>query len=355
MGRFEPSADPLDAVTRGFYVPRPGRSIAEQLAARFELKPSASHLLIGGVGSGKTTQLLVARERLARNEDVRALYIDVSRYMEPANFWDSDDLLAIVGIELIYSLTPHEQARHQSLLRGFKYSIEVESPGDHILAGKLEEIIGERGRRGHEYILFIDALDRLSNLERFSKIVESAVATLRAFDLGVVLVGPLTALYGIERVILDRFDRVWHLPSVDVQDDEQGRGFLRDVLRARDTHNLISGAAVEKLIRLSGGVLRDLMTLTQISGEEAYVDGAEKVESRHVDLAADAFGRKHLVAVDSEQLSALQGVRTKGTFVQTSEKHLALLATRRVLEYTNGQPRFAVHPTIEPLLAQIAG
>jgi hypothetical protein len=50
----------------------------------------------------------------------------------------------------------------------------------------------------------------------------------------------------------------------------------------------------------------------------------------------------------------LHQVRAKGTFVQTSEKDLALLATRRVLEYANGKPRFAVHPTIEPLLAQIA-
>lgn len=77
------------------------------------------------------------------------------------------------------------------------------------------------------------------------------------------------------------------------------------------------------------------------------------MEAHHVELAAEIFGRKHLFAIDSQQHAVLQRVRTKGTFVQTSEKDLSLLATRRVLEYTNGQARFAVHPTIEPLLAQI--
>ena len=37
--------------------------------------------------------------------------------------------------------------------------------------------------------------------------------------------------------------------------------------------------------------------------------------------------------------------------MQTSAKDLALLATRRVLEYGDAHARFAVHPTIEPLLA----
>ncbi|MEZ4302960.1 MAG: hypothetical protein R3B70_49005, partial [Polyangiaceae bacterium] len=58
MGRFEPAADPRDAIARGFYVPRPGKGIGAELASRFEVKPAASHLLVGGIGSGKTTQLL---------------------------------------------------------------------------------------------------------------------------------------------------------------------------------------------------------------------------------------------------------------------------------------------------------
>jgi hypothetical protein len=169
----------------------------------------------------------------------------------------------------------------------------------------------------------------------------------------VILVGPQTALYGVRRTALDRVDRTWYLPTVDVQNDARGQAFLRNVLRARDAECLIPDDALDRLAFLSGGVLRDLIALTQAAGEEAYVDGADRVEVRHVETAAEVFGRKQLVAIDSHDLAVLQRVRQKGTFVQTSEKDLALLATRRVLEYSNGQARFAVHPTIEPLLAQI--
>ena len=54
------------------------------------------------------------------------------------------------------------------------------------------------------------------------------------------------------------------------------------------------------------------------------------------------------------ELELLQRVRTRGSFVQTSEDDLALLMTQRVLEYRTGnQPRYAVHPTIESLLREL--
>lgn len=368
MGRFEPSGDPRDAVERGFYVPRPGRSLAEQLASRFELKPNASHLLMGGVGSGKTTQLLVARDRLAVAGDVAAVYVDVSLRVEP-NLVTSADLLAVVGLALIEEIEGRGISAEE--IEGQDISADLDSWrgvfADH-LAGMMAipdpfELFGNQlarllkdftTERPHP-VLLLDSLDRMTDLERFADIVENAVTKLRALRIGVILIGPLTALYGIRRTALDRFDRTWHLPTVDVQDDAEGHAFLLRVLRARDAFGLITDAAAERLASLSGGVLRDLIALTQAAGEEAYVDGAEHVELQHVEVAAELFGRKHLVAIDSQELEVLQRVRAKGTFVQTSEKDLALLATRRVLEYTNGHARFAVHPTIAPLLAQLAG
>ncbi len=357
MGRFEPSADPRDAVERGFYVPRPGRSLAEQLAARFELKPAASHLLMGGVGSGKTTQLLVARDRLTAHEDTEAVYVDVSLSVEP-NFMTSTDLLAVVGIELGRRIPKPKRPEVEQQLRQFEAVLNPSSSSwgadleDHFVDTIGHLLRDLRQTRPH-HVLLIDSLDRMSNLGLFAHLVEASISKLRSLGMGVILIGPLTALYGVSRTTLDRFDRTWHLPSVDVNNDEEGHRFLTDVLRARDAKHLLTPTAVNRLAVLSGGVLRDLIALTQAAGEEAYVDGADHVEIEHVETAAEIFGRKQLFAIDSHDLAVLQRVRTKGTFVQTSEKDLALLATRRVLEYTNGQARFAVHPTIEGLLAQI--
>ncbi len=359
MGCFEPSSDPRDAVQRGFYVPRPGRTLAEQLAARFEVKPSASHLLVGGVGSGKTTQLLIASERLRSTRDIYATYIDVSLHSDP-NGMIATDLVAAIGVELIGQMPEFLKSNEiKGYLTWFFEYLALDGPAWNddpidIFIQRLQKII-EESRQPGDAILLIDSLDRMSDLERFSNLVDGAIPKLRQAGIGIILVGPLTALYGIRRTSMDRFDKNWHLSSVDVQDDAEGRTFLQRVLDARDKMHLLTPEAKEKLAVYSGGVMRDLIALTQAAGEEAYVDDADQVDMKHVEIAADQFGRKHLFAIDSEQLAVLQRVRKNGTFVQTSEKDLALLATRRVLEYTNGKPPFAVHPTIEPLLAQIEG
>jgi hypothetical protein len=58
----------------------------------------------------------------------------------------------------------------------------------------------------------------------------------------------------------------------------------------------------------------------------------------------------------ADEIEVLKRVRKKGAFVQTSEDDLALLMTRRVLEYrSNGRPRYAVHPTIEGFLDELSG
>ena len=336
--------------------------MAEQLAVRFELKPSASHLLVGGVGSGKTTQLLVAREKLEAVGDVCAVYVDVSLRRDPSSL-DGADLVEIACLAFIDRLqSSEERAGFEAAMDETNYKVYVGSQDPWLPSvieryrAHLESICAALRRQQYShFILLVDSLDRLSDLKRFADIAEEGVAALRSLGIGVILVGPLTSLYGLQRVIHDRFDRVWHIPAMDVDNDAEGRDFLCRVLRARDTGKLLFDRAVHSLVGMSGGVLRDLVALTQAAGEEAYVDGADNVEPRHVEIAADVFGRKQMVAIDSEQLEVLQRVRTKGTFVQTSEKDLALLATRRVLEYTDGRPRFAVHPTIAPLLAQLAG
>ena len=70
--------------------------------------------------------------------------------------------------------------------------------------------------------------------------------------------------------------------------------------------------------------------------------------------AIDTFGRKHLQGLRPPELEILQRVRANGSFLHTSEDDLALLMTRRVLEYRGGGPvRYAVHPAIERLLAEL--
>jgi hypothetical protein len=201
----------------------------------------------------------------------------------------------------------------------------------------------------------LDGLDRMTDIQAFEQIVINDVKALSSLGVGVVLVGPLRVMYGLERTVTERFDSFHYQPWIDVRQASSDHLFLTEVLRKRVPVHAFSEPGVDEIVFASGGVLRDLLTLAQSACVEAYLGGADRVDLTEVAAAIDAFGRKHLQGLRPAELEVLQRVRTKGSFVQTSEDDLALLMTRRVLEYRNqSQLRYAVHPTIEKLLQELA-
>ena len=193
MGRFEPSADPWDAVKRGFYIPRPDRSLAEQLAARFELKPRASHVLMGGVGSGKTTQLLVARDRLAANADINATYVDVSLHIEP-NQVTSAALLAIVGLIHGSQIDSGTISETDVAIKAFEGYLD--NPGQDwpdnifdLFARDVESILQKLRKVRPHHVVLLDSLDRMTDLDRFADLIEGGISKLREIGIGIILIG----------------------------------------------------------------------------------------------------------------------------------------------------------------------
>lgn len=399
MARLAPAANPLDAVREGLYVPRPGRSTADEIAARLELDPTSSHLVVGGIGSGKTTQLLVAHDRLSKLPDTRAEYVDVSEVHDISRM-ESGALLIIAGLTL-GRLLDESSADDGARVAGGQFhrwahgyegwiSVDDDSPEDDryhderesppgpapcrqvteraLLASphsplhwSVEEkssalsVLCEGLRKQFPHlVLLLDSLDRLSDPSVFAKLVEQDVRAIREAGIGVVLVGPLRSMFGANRPIVDHFQHFYPQSAVDAQEDVAGRGFMVEILRKRSPAELLTEEACASLAVLSGGVLRDLLSLARAAGEEAYMTGADKVELTHIATAADAFGRKLIFGLSPEEIEVLQRVRKAGTFVQTSDQDLALLVTRRVLEYQTNARRFAVHPTLAPLLEQMA-
>ena len=402
MARLAPAANPLDAVREGLYVPRPGRSTADEIAARLELDPTSSHLVVGGIGSGKTTQLLVAHDRLSGLSDTHAEYVDISEVHDISRM-ESGALLVIAGLMLgrrldkfcddDAALAAGEQFRRWAHGHVETYWIDDDVNGyEHddyddreppsepqpqrlvkikeqaLLSSpqrSLEWTVDEKSstlallckglrKQFQHIVLLLDSLDRLSDVSIFAKLVEQDVRAIREAGIGVVLVGPLRSMFGANRPIVDHFQHFYPQPAVDVHEDSAGRAFMVEVLRKRAPTDLLTDEACVSLAILSGGVLRDLISLARAAGEEAYMSGADKVEPEHIATAADAFGRKLIFGLSPDEIDVLQRVKKSGGFVQTSDQDLALLVTRRVLEYQTSSRRFEVHPTLLPLLEQLA-
>ena len=99
MAAFEGTSNPQHAIERGYYVDLPNNPVGE-ITRRVELRPSSVHLLLGGIGSGKTTQLLLAEEHLNQLEGFKAIYVDVSLYTDIFQL-EPGALVAIAGLEII--------------------------------------------------------------------------------------------------------------------------------------------------------------------------------------------------------------------------------------------------------------
>jgi hypothetical protein len=76
--------------------------------------------------------------------------------------------------------------------------------------------------------------------------------------------------------------------------------------------------------------------------------GTAAVATTHVEHAGHLLGSKKLLGLDSSEMWILQRVKESGDFRRTSEEHVALLVTGRVLEYPNRERPFAVHPSMRP-------
>lgn len=375
--QLAPARDPSETLALEVYVERSG-SCARRIATELLLAPGSSHVLIGGIGSGKTTELLAVQKALAGSPDTLALYLDVSVQHDIAKMKPgvvvAQAALAIADWVRGIGLEGHSNEVRWSLARIRDFALGYVATEDYpeqdypitpgilepvkaaeatsMFASRIGEVLTSLGALAPRFVILVDGLDRMTNIERFEEVVRNDISALSKLGLGVVLVGPLRALYGIDRALLDLFDRFHYQPWLDVRGDAGAGAFLRELLTRRVPSGTFEDSAVDSLVASSGGVLRDLLALAQSACVEAYLHGGETVGVEHVQASIDAFGRKQMQGLRGEELQILRRLVLLGEFVHTSEDDLGLLMTRRVLEYrgTDERPRYVVHPTIVPFV-----
>jgi hypothetical protein len=378
MTRVAAAAEPSFAINQGLYVPPPN-AIADIVVRHLEIDPMSRHLVVGSIGSGKTTQLLVATEALNALPDMCAVYVDVSRKQDLVRLTPGC-LVALAGLALLDNLeglgepSPYPTwFKHWALgytedphvEEEYDYSVQVEGvvtppqPDwreiEATQVERLAEFAEAMRASGRHFVVLFDSLDRTTNRAAFTQLVDQDIAALRRCKIGVVLIGPIRSLEGFGRLEVDRFDKLHVQGPIDVAEDDAGREFMFQVLRARVDEAMLADREALAIVAASGGVLRDLISLAKAAGEEAYLHGSDAIAMTHVEAAIDNFGRSMMVGLHKAEVDTLKHLRDGGGFVWTTNDDLSLLATRRVLEYPRRREQFSVHPTIVPLLDQKAG
>lgn len=379
MAAFEGAAEPSKAIESGYYVQAPVNLLVDDISARVALRPFSSHLLIGGIGSGKTTQLLVACQKINEIEDIHAVYVDVSLDIDISKI-SSGVLTAIVGLELAKLIQDSEDNNIQAdirLIRNLAYGYECYADDDFDdYDSSLIQIKGIIPKKSEGYginidlikavhdlaratslkygniVFLFDGMDRLNDTETFIQILSSDAKAISSMGIGLVLVGPLTAIYNDYRDTVKKTlgHYFYYQPFFDVDNDADAYKFFEKVLQNRSSENFIEASAIKALIHFSGGVLRDFINLIQISIEETYLSGNDNVTVSHVLTAVDSFSRQQLLGISDNELKIIEQTMNTEKFIPRTNEDLRLLVRRIILEYRYPKLRHSVHPAIRAVI-----
>ncbi len=396
IAAFDGAADPLGAIDKGYFIEEPHQSSTNTLLKRISLKPQSKILLIGGIGSGKTTQLLKLQQIFQQTPAVGIypLYIDITEYTKP-NALEVGTLDAIVALELMSILEQNgvqlDEDRKKSIQKfAYGYTVTEDRPDPlkdllnsyrrfgatsqnslfppmtRRVAGilnshppssnsssRLAQVISSlledfRNKFQQMPYFFFDGLDRVDEAKKF---IGMASSDLQASEIGFTIVGAVSLLYGSFINSIDSiFNYIEYRSAFDVDRDEEAHTFFERVLLARSSRDFFDKDALEYLISLSGGILRDLINLAQESIQEAYLADAEIVDREHVGKAVRSMGRAKMLGLDGEQYSTLVNFNNNILTVPTSPEEIYLLSGGRILEYRFPERRFDLHPVLKQLL-----
>lgn len=392
---FRPFLEGLNSIAparelfdRGLIVSREGDPrdfdhppIHEAFAHTAELVRGSQMALVGGVGSGKTTELLLTQEVLNRHPDAVNISVDLADYTD-LNELNPGAILAMVGLRLYSWLkqkgdtskdvdSAHTKLREIAFPRGkwvhpdsldpepdyYDEAIWVQTPGllrlrFPALRSEVKEVkalalaIASPLLESDSQITFlIDGLDRLIRAERFREFAEQDLRALKGTKITVIVVAPLLLLYDKSRFLQDYFDVVKHIPAA--LSGRKDTSFLTAILERRGALELMNHAEVHSIVRFSGGVIRDLLTLASSAAADAYRDNQDRIQPRHVRAAIQQLGNRYLAGLGNTHRRRLRKLIANNEFSIDDPVALELLVNRQVLEFADaGRESFKVHPAL---------
>ena len=394
MQAFNPAAPPRDVIEAGLVLEDLHQSLYRNLAARADLEPGSQQLLVGGVGSGKTTELLLAREWLREQGHVLPLYFDISKATDLAGL-NTGSLVASFGLGLARHLSEdfddykRKSKLHDELGKAFEevwsyaYGKNVtvwvshddsgpepsadpwEDEEGHFttrtvpgklkpplpslhrdiqkIRGPLDEFLVAVRKTQRDIVVTFDGLDRLLDATKFWTVAQQDFRLLRQLKVSVLATAPLSVLFGagVGQSISDQFDRVHHLAVIAADPHDSP---LQSVLEKRGGSKMLDLEAMSDICRFSGGVLRDLISLARDSAEEAYVSDHDFVTIEDIQKVVLQLGEGYLRGLGPEAMKTLLKLEAFKSFQVNQPANVELLLTRRVLEYSATD--FRVHPAL---------
>ncbi|MDP3275595.1 MAG: hypothetical protein Q8Q09_10400 [Deltaproteobacteria bacterium] len=351
-GACEPTASDT---TQAYFVDRPGGGAGRAIAESLTLAPYAHHHLASAIGGGKSSEMRFAMAQLNKqNPDVFTVWMDPTEHRHPFNDMGPNWLVEWVLHALVTTAETQGRLtseRIRALVAPFLTVPSARPLGQAQSNFTASHVLGELVRHLHTPVtVFVDSIDRYDDSETLQNVFANDLFVLSRLEVGLVCPVPL-------KWYLAPRDHGQGLSAMTVHfvrpaqlSAPAERDWLEQVVRQRDIHQLVDDMACQRLVQISGGIVRFLVQLMGIATERAYAAGQDKVTAQSVGAAIGQFAQSSLVAglraSDTEQLRRWQN----GTLSTASITHFAEHVNLGRILLASADPGSA---TLHPMLLEL--
>lgn len=262
------------------------------------------------------------------------------------------------------------KSRRSTHLGGAVRRLNDGDPDLERLQAAVDAVLAEiRGYR--QPAVLVDGLDKIQELDAIRDLFAgSRVLTLP--DVPVVYTGPITLMLATEwqqvgaafkrerlSTVVVNSPKPAHI-EVDDAKVEAGLEALKEVIHKRLYRLNVSSGDIfadleleRRIIRTSGGLMRDLIHLVQRSVRCCLRAGVGAITSEVVDEATSELRKEYEITLNSRRVKELQHVATHGEPSGDGDESAELLLGGYVLPYANGRVWFAPHPILEGIRPEL--
>ncbi|MGB2841592.1 MAG: hypothetical protein WBC40_03820 [Halobacteriota archaeon] len=216
-------------------------------------------------------------------------------------------------------------------------------------------IVDAEEKLGKKLLIIIDDLDKV-NLEKAEELFYMHGAELTQPICKVIYTIPQPLLFSnkIRQIVLQYFDGHEVLGNIKVHDkntnlNSESCEVMKDVALRRMSVDLITEEALVTAIEFSGGILTEFMRIIKDAANIANTEERERIENEDVEHAITEIRNDYIRILSKEDLEILKGV-SKTKEKTDGESFQDLLFSLAILEYSNGEIWYDIHPTIKRVI-----
>lgn len=228
----------------------------------------------------------------------------------------------------------------------------VINKNDKLFIGAMNSMISKlQAKMGDKRLLLI--IEELDKAGQFRLAEEIFIRKLNAFtsiECDIIFTYPVHLLYDPNYAhVRDNVNDIFTLGVIELLDDEgyyiwDAVNAFKELIYKRIDKRLIEEKALEKAIKMSGGLIRDAFTIISEAAMNADIDGMEKITMDYIIDAIkpleDRYSKYIRIEKGYDRVADIVGK----PYLQIDDELRELLRAEVVLEYS--QSRYFVHPIV---------